>query len=192
MKELNQLLTDQQFLEKPIADAKVDLARQLFTSLEYQVQVADRKVQAVFSLNAFLVAAISLQSQQSLQVLLHNTISLNIAIDLMLKACFLTCVCIATFSAIKALTPRAKLNPDYSNKQLSLFFFGDIRQKTKTEFLNSFINLTNAEAITEILSSSHSISEILGIKYKLLRRSMLFLSIALLIWIILQINKFLG
>jgi hypothetical protein len=192
MKEVNQLLSDQQFLNEPITKEKVDLARQLFTSLEYQVQVADRKVQAVFSLNAFLVAAISFQSQQSLHVLMQNAMSLNIAVDLLLKACFLTCVCIATFSAIKALTPRTRLNPNYTTKQLSLFFFGDIRQKTKPEFLNSFINLTNAEAIEEILSSSHTISEILGIKYKLLNRSTLFLSVALLIWIILQINKFLG
>jgi hypothetical protein len=60
------------------------------------------------------------------------------------------------------------------------------------DFLTSFVKLTNAESIKEILSSVHSISQILAIKYKYLNRSTLFLSIALFIWILLQVNKFLN
>src|SRR5215471_11288087 len=86
-----------------VSDKKVQMAWQLFVSLEYQVQVADRKVQAVFGMNAFLVAAISLQNQQSLHNLLQTGLTLNVAADLLFKACFLACVSIATWSAIKAL-----------------------------------------------------------------------------------------
>jgi Family of unknown function (DUF5706) len=192
MKELSALLPDQSFTDEHPPHTKVDLARHLFTSLEYQVQVADRKVQVVFSLNAFLVAAISFQSQQPMHALLQNNISLNTGVDLMLKAGLLACVCIATFSAIKALTPRTRINAINDNKPLSLFFFRDIGSRTKVDFLNSFVRLTNAESIKEILSSVHSISQILGIKYKYLNRSTLFLSIALFIWILLQVNKFLN
>jgi hypothetical protein len=192
MKELSALLPDQSFTDEHPPHTKVDLARHLFTSLEYQVQVADRKVQVVFSLNAFLVAAISFQSQQPMHALLQNNISLNTGVDLMLKAGLLACVCIATFSAIKALTPRTRINANNDNKPLSLFFFRDIGSRTKVDFLNSFVRLTNAESIKEILSSVHSISQILGIKYKYLHRSTLFLSIALFIWILLQVNKFLN
>ncbi len=192
MKELSTLLPDQQFTDEHPPHTKVDLARQLFTSLEYQVQVADRKVQVVFSLNAFLVAAISFQSQQPLHALMQNRISLNIGTDLTLKASLLVCVCIATFSAIKALTPRTRIDANYANRPLSHFFFGDIRSRSKNDYFNSFVKLTNAECIREILSSVHSISQILSIKYKYLNRSTLFLSIALFIWILLQVNKFLN
>src|SRR5262245_2631534 len=88
-----------------VTNIKVELAMQLFDSMEKQVQLADRKVQAVFGLNAFLVAALSLQSQQSLSSIAQSGFTYTNAIDLTIKIAFLTCVCVATWSAIQALTP---------------------------------------------------------------------------------------
>src|SRR5215470_9600244 len=114
--------------EEPVSDKKVQMAWQLFVSLEYQVQVADRKVQAVFGMNAFLVAAISFQNQQPLQKLLENGVTLSVIVDLLLKLCFLACVCIATWSAIRALTPRFKIKSvATASGKSSLFYFGDIQ-----------------------------------------------------------------
>jgi len=133
MKELDDLLLEKELLVEPVTDTKVELARQLFESLESQVMLADRKVQAVFGLNAFLVAALSLQNQKNLNVILGEGFSLNTAIDLFLKTLFLSCVCIATWSAVKALMPRVKVNQtknNTDNRSRSLFFFGDIRTHT--------------------------------------------------------------
>lgn len=177
----------------PVPDKKVELARHLFASLETQVMLADRKVQAVFGLNAFLVAALSLQSQQSLNVIIKSGFTATIAVDLILKGCFLACVCVATWSAVKALTPRLKMHgSDIQIKKKSLFFFGDIRSQTLIDFSRDFLSLSNEEAVRELLSSAHAVSNILSIKYKMLRRSTLSITLALLIWVLIQVNKFFG
>lgn len=187
------VLSEKELLNGPITDKKVELARHLFASLESQVMIADRKVQAVFGLNAFLVAALSLQSQQTLDTIVDKGFSLNVGIDLTLKGLFLSCVCIATWSAVKALTPRLRANEKVAGiSKKSLFFFGDIQSQTLREFSASFLSLSNEEAVRELLSSAHSVSTILALKYRMLKRSTLFISLALFIWILIQVNKFLG
>jgi hypothetical protein len=178
--------------EDDIPDKKVQMAWQLFVSVEYQVQVADRKVQAVFGMNAFLVAAISLQNQQPLQHLLQNGLNVSAVLDLLLKAGFLACVTLATWSAIKALTPRFKLNAEIPASKTSLFYFGDIQMKSIEDFVSTFATLPNKDAVKQILSQVQIISKILSRKYQLLHRSTMFLSVALVIWILLSLNKFLG
>ena len=186
-------LSEKELLAEPISDKKVELARHLFASLESQVVLADRKVQAVFGLNAFLVAALSLQSQQTLNAIINNGFNVNVGIDLFLKGVFLACVCVATWSAVKALSPRLSANKETrESKRKSLFFFGDIQSQTLKDFSKSFLSLSNEEAVRELLSSSHSVSIILTLKYKMLRRSTFCISLALLIWVLIQVNKFMG
>ncbi len=183
---------EKELLHEPITHTKVELARQLFVSLETQVQLADRKVQVIFGLNAFLVAALSLQNQQSIMTLGQSALTLSVIFDIVLKVCLLSCVCLATWAAIQALQPRVRAPKGVEFPQLSLFFFKDIRSQTMSEFTDAFINLTNRDAVIELLSSAYSISGILTLKYTMLRRSTLLLSVALLIWILLQVNKFLS
>lgn len=173
------------------SDTKLELARQLFVSLESQILLADRKVQAVFGLNAFLVAALSLQNQRSLQSILSAGLTVNVVLDLFLKISFLICVSIATWSAVGALTPRVRQKVTTSGQQKSsLFFFNDIKAQTFREFSSAFRKLTHEEALEELLGSAYALSGILQIKYKMLKRSIFFISLALLVWILLQINKF--
>jgi len=180
--------------DEEVSDRKVQIAWQLFVSLEYQVQVADRKVQAVFGLDAFLVAALSLQNQKSLRSLMNTGLDFSLTVDLILKACFLICVCIATWSAIQALTPR--LSPQWtsvrSKKEQSFFYFGDIYGQSNMDYINGFITLSNATTIRQVLSQTQIVSKILYMKYKLLHRSAMFLSIALAVWILLEVHKFLN
>ena len=71
---------------RDIPDHKLQHAWQLFVSLEYQVQVADRKVQAVFGVNGLLVAALSFQSQSTLSQLRSTGISAFDIVGLSLRA----------------------------------------------------------------------------------------------------------
>lgn len=193
MENLTGLLSDDDLLNEAVADKKVELARHLFAGLESQIMLADRKVQAVFGLNAFLVAALSLQSQKSLNEITSAGFTLNLGIDLFLKGVFLTCVCVATWSAVKALSPRLRAGENKAKQhKKSLFFFGDIRSQTLKDFSTSFLSLSNEEAVKELLSSAHAVSNILAAKYKMLRRSTFSISFALLIWVLIQVNKFLG
>jgi len=193
MEDFADLIDKKELLKAPVTDAKLELARQLYVSLESQILLADRKVQAVFGLNAFLVAALSLQNQESLATILKTGLNLNIILDLLLKGSFLACVSIATWSAVKALSPRVRPNKDNSlSQKRSLFFFHDIKAQTMKEFSSAFLNLTNEEALRELLASAYSISGILQTKYRMLKRSVFFISVALFVWILLQINKFLA
>jgi hypothetical protein len=193
MEKYSAVFPDMEIPTEPVTDKKVQMAWQLFVSLEYQVQVADRKVQAVFGLNAFLVAALSLQSQQPLHEIIASGINFSLALDLLLKACFLSCVCVATWSAIRALSPRFKTETHGATvRRSSLFFFGDIQSKSPDDFTSSFMGLSNSDAVHQVLFQSQVISKILSTKYKFLRRSTIFLSAALMIWILLEINKFLS
>jgi len=185
--------SQKELLTEPITNQKVELARHLFASLESQVVLADRKVQAVFGLNAFLVAALSLQSQQTLNTIASKGFNLNVAIDLLLKGLFLICVCVATWSAVKALSPRLRANKTIAEgRKKSLFFFGDIQSQTLKEFSISFLSLSNEEAVRELLSSAYAVSMILTLKYRLLKRSTFSISLAILIWVLIQVNKFLA
>jgi len=185
--------SEKNLLMQPVTDEKVELARHLFASLESQVVLADRKVQAVFGLNAFLVAAISLQSQQTFKSIANTGLNLNVGIDLLLKGLFLTCVCVATWAAVKALSPRVRAQKTMAeHKKKSLFFFGDIQSQSLKEFSMSFLSLSNEEAVTELLSSAYSVSLILTLKYRMLKRSTFLISVALLIWVLIQVNKFFG
>jgi hypothetical protein len=182
---------NEKLLSEPVTEKKVDLAKHLFTSLEKQVEMADRKVQAIFGLNAFLVAAISLQSQQKLDVVLKQGIDLNTIIDLTLKGIFLVCSCLATWSAVKAVSPRVHTDKNLMTNKKSLFYFGSIQSQKVKEFTQSFMMLNNKEAVFELLESCHAISAILNIKYKFLKRSTTFISVALFSWVLMQVNKFL-
>lgn len=191
MEEFTDAFTDSHSLLGDTTDKKVQMAWQLFVSLEYQVQVADRKVQAVFGLNAFLVAALSLQSQEPLREIVQGAFSFSLAMDLLLKAAFLACVCIATWSALKALSPRIKMPEKGSRaRRSSLFFFGDIQRKESSEFVSAFLGLSNTEAAEQILRQSQVVSHILSTKYSFLRKSTIFLLSALAIWVLIKINEF--
>jgi len=182
---------NESLLREPISEKKVDLAKHLFTSLEKQIEMADRKVQAIFGLNAFLVAAISLQSQKNLDTVLQHGFDINTTIDLTLKAIFLMCSCLATWSAVKAVSPRVHTDENLMTNKKSLFYFGSIQMLKVKEFTQSFMTLNNKEAVFELLGSCHAISGILNIKYKFLKRSTTFISIALFTWVLMQVNKFL-
>ncbi len=182
---------NEEILIEPFTEKKVDLAKHLFTSLEKQVEMADRKVQAIFGLNAFLVAAISLQSQQKLDHVIHQGFDINTIIDLTLKAIFLMCSCLATWSAVKAVSPRVHSDKRLLTNKKSLFYFGSIQSQQIKEFTQSFMKLNNKEAVYELLESCHAVSGILNIKYKFLKRSTTFISIALFSWVLMQVNKFL-
>jgi hypothetical protein len=95
---------------------------------------------------------------------------MNMIFDLLLKGSFLFCVSIATWSAVKALSPRASLSKNNPvGQKRSLFFFNDIRAQTMKEFSSAFLELTNEEALR-----------------------VFFISLALFVWILLQVNKFLA
>ena len=163
-------------------ERKFQAAWQLFQSVEAQVQVADRKVQAIFAANTLLVAAVSFQNQGIMPAHAHN-LSLSAAVGLAARLLLLACICASYLSAIVALFPR--LRP-VKTRTHSLLFFGDIAALPGAEFAETFLAMTTADKVRQVLRQTHDVSRVVAEKYKWTRRSGTALVLSLLLWIVVQ------
>lgn len=163
-------------------ERKFQAAWQLFQSVESQVQVADRKVQAIFAANTLLVAAVSFQNQGIVPA--HaQSLSLSAAVGLAARLLLLACICASYLSAIVALFPR--LRP-LKTRTRSLLFFGDIAALPGAEFAETFLAMTTADKVRQVLRQTHDVSQVVAEKYKWTRRSGTALVLSLLLWIVVQ------
>ena len=176
--EQAELLTGER-LEK-----KFQAAWHLFLSVEAQVQMADRKVQAIFAANTLLIAAVSFQNQSVVSSVHAHSLSLAAAVSLAARLLLLVCVCVSFLSAIVALFPRLR---DAGPRTRSLLFFGDIATLPAPEFVESFLALPTADKVRHVLRQSHNVSRVVAEKYKWTRRSGLALVFSLLLWIVVQV-----
>lgn len=165
---------------------KLQLAWQLFVSIEYQVQVADRKVQAIFGANALLVAALSFYGQNTLTRLRQDGITALEAVGLAASALLLLSVCASAAFAILALLPRVRL----SSSSRSSFFFGDIAAVSGEQFIGDFLSASVPEATREILAQVHLASQVVAEKYRWTRRAAATLTVSLLLWAIVLLVRF--
>ena len=162
-------------------------AWQLYMSLEHQVQVADRKVQAIFSVNALLVAALSLQGQRSVAAMVGSGVTFLGVVIAVGHAVLLALVGAATLSAIYALRPRLRLG---RITKTSSYFFGDIATTDVASFASSFGALPREEAASQVLEQVHAVSSILAAKYRWSNRATQALTASLIVWLALQALRF--
>lgn len=164
-------------------ERKFQAAWQLFQSVEAQVAMADRKVQAIFAANTLLIAAVSFQNQGIVPGIHAHSLSLTAAVSLAARLLLLACVCVSFLSAIVALFPRLR---DTGPRTRSLLFFGDIAGLPAPEFVESFLALPTADKVRQVLHQSHNVSRVVAEKYKWTRRSGTALVLSLLLWIVIQ------
>ena len=164
-------------------ERKFQAAWQLFQSVESQVQVADRKVQAIFAANTLLVAAVSFQNQGIVPSAHAQSLSLSAAVGLAARLFLLACICASYLSAIVALFPRLR---HVKTRTHSLLFFGDIAALPGPEFAETFLAMTTAEKVRQVLRQTHEVSRVVAEKYKWTRRSGAALVLSLLLWIMVQ------
>lgn len=165
-------------------DQKLKMAWQLFESVEAQVSMADRKVQAIFAANTLLIAAVSFQNQDIIPRVQSHGLSLTAAVSLTARLLLLVCVCASFLSAIVALFPRLR---DSATRYRSLLFFGDIAALPGPQFVESFLDLPTADKVRQILHQAHNVSRVVAEKYKWTRRSGTALVLSVLLWIVVQV-----
>ena len=183
-------------------ERRLQLAWQVFTGVEYQVQVADRKVQAIFGANTLLVAALSLHGQSSLAEVQAGGITPVEMIALAARLFLLVSVCTSAGFAILALMPRVRFRkpapaefPGFgarSEAGPSVFFFGDIASLSPQRFVGTFSELTTEEATEQILRQVHQVSSVVAAKYRWSRRAANFLVVSLVMWIVVLLLRFLA
>lgn len=181
---------------------RLQLAWQLFTALEYQVQVADRKVQAVFGANTLLVAALTFNGHSTLADFRLGGITDVEALAIFFRLMLLGSICASAACAIRALAPRVRKpipsQPSAIPPALlhshprSLFFFGDVTATPVDEFVQGFSELTVDEATDQILRQVHQVSSVVTEKYRWSRRAASALTISLMLWIVVLLLRFLS
>jgi hypothetical protein len=181
---------------------RLQLAWQLFTALEYQVQVADRKVQAVFGANTLMVAALTLNGQSTLADLRVGGLTPVEVLAIVFRVLLLGSVCTSAASAIMALTPRVrKPNPgsfppgtapptELLPHSRSLFFFGDVCATPVDDFVHGFRELSVEEATDQLLRQVHQVSAVVTEKYRWSRRAASALTCSLMLWIVVLLLRF--
>ena len=162
-------------------ERKFQAAWQLFQSVEGQVQMADRKVQAIFAANTLLVAAVSFQNQ-ALVPSTHG-LSLLATVGVAARLLLLACVCASYLSAIVALFPRLR---HVKTRTHSLLFFGDIAALPGSEFAETFLAMPTADKVRQVLHQTHEVSRVVAEKYRWTRRSGTALVLSLLLWVAVQ------
>ena len=162
-------------------ERKFQAAWQLFQSVEAQVQVADRKVQAIFAANTLLVAAVSLQNQ----AIVPSTHGLSppAVVGVAARLLLLACICASYLSAIAALFPRLR---HVKTRTHSLLFFGDIAALPAPEFAETFLAMPTSDKVRQVLHQTHEVSRVVTEKYRWTRRSGSALVLSLLLWIVVQ------
>jgi len=164
-------------------ERKFQAAWQLFQSVESQVQMADRKVQAIFAANTLLVAAVSFQNQGIVPSAHAQGLSLSAAVGLAARLLLLACVCGSYLSAIVALFPRLR---HARTRTPSLLFFGDIAALPGHEFAETFLAMPMGDKVRQVLRQTHDVSRVVAEKYKWTRWSGTALVLSLLLWIVVQ------
>lgn len=164
-------------------ERKFHAAWQLFQSVESQVQVADRKVQAIFAANTLLVAAVSFQNQRIIPSAHTYGLSLSATVSVAARLLLLACICASYLSAIVALFPRLRHARTQAH---SLLFFGDIAALPGLEFAETFLAMPMGDKVRQVLRQTHEVSRVVTEKYKWTRRSGTALVLSLLLWIVVQ------
>jgi len=180
------------------ADRRLALAWQLFTSLEFQVQVADRKVHAIFGANTLMVAALSLYGHSTLAELTAGGLTALEIVGILGRLLLLGFACGSVVFAILALMPRVltatppavQLSAPSSGR--SPFFFGDIARMDEREYVAEFSGLSAEAAADQLLVQVRLVSQVVSAKYHWARRSALCLVVSLGLWMLVLGVRFLG
>lgn len=181
---------------------RLQLAWQLFTAVEYQVQVADRKVQAVFGANTLMVAALTLNGNSTFADFLVGGVTPLEVLAILFRLLLLSSICTSAACAILALTPRVRrpvlpphqvevISPEVvRHHPRSLFFFGDVSATPVDQFVHGFTELTVDEATDQILRQVHQVSGVVAAKYRWSRRAASALTVSLMLWILVLLFRF--
>jgi hypothetical protein len=142
-------------------EKKLHLTWKLFESVENQVQVADRKVQAIFAANTLLVAAISFQSQGMSSSLHGGILGLAAALALAVRLLLLTCIGCSSLSAFVALFPRRRSSAASTR---TLLCFGDIAALPDVHFIGGFLEMPTHDKVRQILRQTHTVSRLVYVQ----------------------------
>jgi len=169
-----------------VAAANIDFTRlvyMLHMSMDMQISIADTKAQLIMGANAILVASIALNPGALSSALVtagsQPLERFAVAISLLMIVALLISIYFALSSARPKLSGAAK--------QKNLFFFGTAAALEEAAYVKQFMALTMDDVKMSVIAQIHAKAVIVDKKYRSIRSSLLFLFIALVLWLLVRL-----
>lgn len=157
----------------------VTFARDFLAYIQSRIEHADAKLQLVLAADTVLVALVTTPASELMkQAFVRGASPLEFVGGAVTVLLLLSVGCSILF-AFLTLRPRLAPGP-----RQSLFFFGNIANKTAEQFIEEFAGLSEGEAIEDLLCQVHVNSQIANAKFRLIAVSTNAFIAALVLWIV--------
>lgn len=168
--------------EDQVSGVWLDFSRMffmLYSNLDVQIQIADNKAHLVMAANTILLTGLALNSSSAETI--FNDLSNPLAILALLSTLAMVGMIFGSlYYALMVARPR--LIP--ASEQDNLFFFGDISNLQREEFVQRFMGQNMTEIKAAVLQQVHARSKVVMRKYADSRRSINFLVAAIVFWVL--------
>lgn len=165
-----------------VRDVGIDFTRlfyMLYQQMDSQIMLADSKAQLIITANAIIIASFTLDQGAIRRILAAGT-SLTDRIGLGLSVAMIVCIILSVFYALA--TTRPNLAPPA--QVLNLFFWGHIAQVPEAEYREKFMNMSIDEVKLSVITQIHARSRVVARKFRRVQRSLDFLFISLVLYLL--------
>ncbi|MEI7847434.1 MAG: Pycsar system effector family protein [Chloroflexota bacterium] len=158
-----------------------NLGFSLLQHVENQVRYADTKAHFVLTVNSLLAASTILSSKGIANSILNPNASISVWLVSICAVLILVTFLVSTFYSLRTVIPN--LSSPTINK--NIFYFGDIAQLQEKEFFERFTDVQGREKM--LISEVFFLAKSAKRKYGLVRTSLIFLSLTMFFWSVMQI-----
>ena len=165
-----------------VRDVGIDFTRlfyMLYQQMDSQIILADSKAQLIITANAIIIASITLD-QGALRRIVDAGTALPDRIGLALSVLMIGSIILSVFFALA--TTRPNLAPPA--QVVNLFFWGHAAQMPEPDYREQFMNMTIEEVKQSVLTQIHARSGVVARKFRFVQRSLDFLFVSLILYLL--------
>ena len=165
-----------------VRDVGIDFTRlfyMLYQQMDSQIVLADSKAQLIITANAIIIASITLD-QGAIRRIIDAGTSLPDRLGLVLSVAMIVCIMLSVFYALATTRP----NTAPPAQILNLFFWGHISQIPEAEYRERFMDMSINEVKLSVVTQIHARSKVVARKFRTVQRSLDFLFVSLLLYLL--------
>lgn len=165
-----------------VRDVGIDFTRlfyMLYQQMDSQIILADSKAQLIITANAILIASISID-QGALRGIIAAGTTLPDRVGMFLSVAMILSIILSVFFALSTTRP----NTAPPAQMLNLFFWGHIAQMPEEDYRERFMNMSITEVKLYVITQIHARSRVVARKFRFVQRSLDFLFVSLLLYVL--------
>lgn len=165
-----------------VRDVGIDFTRlfyMLYQQMDSQIVLADSKAQLIITANAIIIASITMDQGAIRRIVAAGT-ALPDRVGLVLSVVMILSIILSVFYALA--TTRPNIAPP--TQILNLFFWGHIAQMPEADYREHFMNMSINEVKLAVITQIHARSRVVARKFRFVQRSLDFLFMSLLLYLL--------